>query len=97
MRGVAGVHDLEQLGLICALADDIGLGKTLHVIARLIGKNDEDNNVLPTLLNAPTSVVGNWAKEIKKSSSTLTDRTSSRITRTAAGVPSPRVCLDLIS
>jgi SNF2 family DNA or RNA helicase len=33
----------------------MGLGKTLQVIARLIGEREGDNNVLPTLLVAPTS------------------------------------------
>ena len=65
-RGVAWIQYLEQLGLNGCLADDMGLGKTLQVIARLIGEREGDNNVLPTLLVAPTSVVGNWAKEIEK-------------------------------
>jgi len=65
-RGVAWIQYLEQLGLNGCLADDMGLGKTLQVIARLIGEREGDNKVLPTLLVAPTSVVGNWAKEIEK-------------------------------
>lgn len=46
----------------------MGLGKSVQVIGRLVQEkeqvNQEDN--LTTLLIAPTSVVGNWQKEIAK-------------------------------
>ena len=51
----------------------MGLGKSIQVIARLIqereavGKGKKNQpQVLPTLLIAPTSVVGNWLREIAK-------------------------------
>ena len=59
---------LERLGLNGCLADDMGLGKSVQVIARLVQEKeqvDEEDN-LTTLLIAPTSVVGNWQKEITK-------------------------------
>ncbi|WP_013325781.1 DEAD/DEAH box helicase [Gloeothece verrucosa] len=65
-RGVSWIQYLEQLGLNGCLADDMGLGKTVQVIARLITERDSTAEVLPTLLIAPTSVVGNWKKEIEK-------------------------------
>ncbi|BAZ83668.1 DEAD/DEAH box helicase [Sphaerospermopsis kisseleviana CS-549] len=99
-RGVAWLEYLERLGLNGCLADDMGLGKSVQVIARLvqereslpfereIGTSEDERNkkdkedrgngrdgenvnrsqtsVLPTLLIAPTSVVGNWQKEIAK-------------------------------
>ncbi|MEM7716959.1 MAG: DEAD/DEAH box helicase, partial [Cyanobacteria bacterium P01_A01_bin.68] len=67
-RGVSWLDYLERLGLNGCLADDMGLGKSVQVIARLIQEKeqvDEENN-LTTLLIAPTSVVGNWQKEIAK-------------------------------
>jgi SNF2 family DNA or RNA helicase len=73
-RGVSWLSYLEQLGLNGCLADDMGLGKSIQVIARLIqerevasdGKKKKPLSVLPTLLIAPTSVVGNWLREIDK-------------------------------
>ncbi len=74
-RGVAWISYLEQLGLNGCLADDMGLGKSITVIARLvqerngIGKPKKGQNsgtIRPTLLVAPTSVVGNWQREIVK-------------------------------
>ncbi|WP_353933042.1 DEAD/DEAH box helicase [Okeanomitos corallinicola TIOX110] len=124
-RGVAWLEYLERLGLNGCLADDMGLGKSVQVIARLVQERelfsiegeiekiedrknkksqkdrgneryqqeslsidgeiekieDRENkkdkkggenvnslqtSVLPTLLIAPTSVVGNWKQEIAK-------------------------------
>jgi SNF2 family DNA or RNA helicase len=65
-RGVAWLHYLEGLGLNGCLADDMGLGKTIQVIARLVQERADQTTVSPTLLIVPTSVVGNWRKEIEK-------------------------------
>ncbi len=65
-RGVAWLQYLENLGLNPCLADDMGLGKTLEVIARLLKEREEADDVPPTLIIAPTSVLGNWRKEIER-------------------------------
>ncbi|MBK8638714.1 MAG: DEAD/DEAH box helicase [Chromatiaceae bacterium] len=65
-RGVAWLRFLEQLGLGACLADDMGLGKTLQAIARLVQEREEGRAMAPTLLVAPTSVIGNWRKEVQK-------------------------------
>jgi SNF2 family DNA or RNA helicase len=70
-RGVSWIHYLENLGLNGCLADDMGLGKSAQVIARLVQEREGKAKkgvptVNPTLLIAPTSVVGNWQKEIEK-------------------------------
>ncbi|NMF85667.1 DEAD/DEAH box helicase [Nodosilinea sp. P-1105] len=69
-RGVAWLQYLEQLGLNGCLADDMGLGKTVQVIARLVQERElaqaEQQRIPPTLLIAPTSVIGNWFHEIHK-------------------------------
>lgn len=65
-RGVSWLQYLEQLGLNGCLADDMGLGKSVQVIAQLINEKESRKNAQPTLLIAPTSVVGNWQKEIAK-------------------------------
>ncbi|MFM2311699.1 MAG: hypothetical protein RLZZ04_975, partial [Cyanobacteriota bacterium] len=77
-RGVSWLSYLEQLGINGCLADDMGLGKSIQVIARLVqerefvsqvnkkSKQKASPQLLPTLLIAPTSVVGNWLREIAK-------------------------------
>ena len=65
-RGVSWLQYLEQLGLNPCLADDMGLGKTLEVIAHLLKEREEAESVLPTLVIAPTSVLGNWRKEVER-------------------------------
>ncbi|NEO87275.1 MAG: DEAD/DEAH box helicase [Spirulina sp. SIO3F2] len=70
-RGVSWLQYLEQTGLNGCLADDMGLGKTVQVIARLVQEQERaeahpSKPVPPTLLIAPTSVLGNWLREIAK-------------------------------
>jgi SNF2 family DNA or RNA helicase len=65
-RGVSWLQYLEGLGLNPCLADDMGLGKTLEVIAHLLKEREEAGSVPPTLVIAPTSVLGNWRKEIER-------------------------------
>ncbi|CAA6826576.1 MAG: SNF2-related protein, partial [uncultured Thiotrichaceae bacterium] len=55
------------------LADDMGLGKTIQIIALLLHER-EQAAPLPTLLIAPTSVLGNWQKEIEKFAPSLVSR-----------------------
>ena len=70
-RGVAWLRYLENLGLNGCLADDMGLGKTMQVISLLVLER-EQTQPGPTLLIAPTSVIGNWQKEIEKFAPQLT-------------------------
>jgi SNF2 family DNA or RNA helicase len=65
-RGVAWLQYLEQLGLSPCLADDMGLGKTIQVITRLLTEREQATELPPTLIIAPTSVLGNWRKEIER-------------------------------
>lgn len=65
-RGVSWLKYLESLGLNGCLADDMGLGKTVQTIARLVQEREDGATVPPTLLIAPTSVLGNWEREIAK-------------------------------
>ncbi|MBO0794113.1 MAG: DEAD/DEAH box helicase, partial [Ktedonobacteraceae bacterium] len=65
-RGVAWLQYLEAMGLNPCLADDMGLGKTLEVIACLLKEREQTTDIAPTLVIAPTSVLGNWHKEIER-------------------------------
>jgi hypothetical protein len=61
-RGVAWLQGMAQLGLGAILADDMGLGKTIQLIAHLLWRGGEG----PHLVVCPTSVVGNWEREIAR-------------------------------
>jgi SNF2 family DNA or RNA helicase len=62
LRGLSWLNYLENLGMNPCLADDMGLGKTMQVIALLLHAPKQQ----AALLIAPTSVIGNWLKEIEK-------------------------------
>ena len=65
-RGLAWIAFLEGLGLNGCLADDMGLGKTIQVLALLLREKANQAERTPTLLIAPTSVIGNWRMEIER-------------------------------
>lgn len=65
-RGAAWLTFLERWGLGACLADDMGLGKTIQFIAFLLHLKEQDALESPTLLVCPTSVLGNWEREVKK-------------------------------
>jgi SNF2 family DNA or RNA helicase len=65
--GFSWLKFLRDYGFGACLADDMGLGKTIQVIAFLLFELEEENNIRsPSLLICPTSIVGNWFKEIKR-------------------------------
>jgi hypothetical protein len=61
-RGVAWLQGMASLGLGAILADDMGLGKTIQLIAHLLWRGDSG----PHLVVCPTSVVGNWEREVER-------------------------------
>ncbi len=61
-RGVAWLQYLGQLGLGACLADDMGLGKTAQLIATVLADHVDE----PTLVVCPTSVIGNWERELDR-------------------------------
>jgi SNF2 family DNA or RNA helicase len=65
-RGVSWLAFLERWGLGACLADDMGLGKTPQLIAFLLHLQEQNALELPTLVVCPTSVLGNWEREVKK-------------------------------
>jgi SNF2 family DNA or RNA helicase len=65
-RGVSWLSFLEQWGLGACLADDMGLGKTIQLIAFLLMLKERELLTGPILLVCPTSVLGNWEREIRK-------------------------------
>ncbi|MBP1626003.1 MAG: type restriction endonuclease subunit [Holophagaceae bacterium] len=67
LRGLAWLEGLGRLGLGGILADDMGLGKTIEVLAMLLYRQAQSPKFgPPTLLICPTSLLGNWEREIEK-------------------------------
>jgi len=66
VRGFSWLAFLKQFGLGACLADDMGLGKTIQFIALLLHERRSKHKPRPTLLICPTSVVGNWQREIQR-------------------------------
>ncbi|MEZ5382658.1 MAG: SNF2-related protein [Microthrixaceae bacterium] len=76
-RGVAWMAGLAELGVGGVLADDMGLGKTLQTIAthcllhgpeapQVPGRDDDVGPIGPTLVVAPTSLLGTWERECRR-------------------------------
>jgi SNF2 family DNA or RNA helicase len=65
--GVAFLQRLRESGVGGVLADEMGLGKTLQTIAHIaIEKAEGRLRGAPALVVGPTTLVGNWSREIGK-------------------------------
>ncbi len=64
--GFSWLAFLRRFGLGAVLADDMGLGKTVQLIAYLLHQKETTGEAerLPSLIVCPTSVLGNWQKEL---------------------------------
>ncbi|CAM5191949.1 SNF2 family DNA or RNA helicase OS=Ureibacillus acetophenoni OX=614649 GN=SAMN05877842_10194 PE=4 SV=1 [Ureibacillus acetophenoni] len=70
----------QQFGAV--LADDMGLGKTVQLISYVLYTVDTLNESQPTIIVCPTSVLGNWQKELARFAPSLkvhTHYSSSRL------------------
>jgi len=66
MDGLAFLQHLREHGAGAILADDMGLGKTLQTITHILKEKESGRMHDPVLVVAPTSLVGNWEREIAK-------------------------------
>jgi SNF2 family DNA or RNA helicase len=80
VRGYSWLAFLRQWGLGACLADDMGLGKTVQALA-LIAREWRPDGKRPTLLVCPTSVIGNWRKEVARFTPDLPVMTHHGVTR----------------
>lgn len=72
-QGLSWLRFIHEIGSGGVLADDMGLGKTIQTIALLLLlKQEAKEDPLSALIVAPTSVVGNWQREIERFAPTLT-------------------------
>jgi SNF2 family DNA or RNA helicase len=65
-RGYAWLDFLRRWGFGACLADDMGLGKTIQAITLLLREREDLAHVQPALLICPTSVIGNWRREVAR-------------------------------
>ncbi|NOU92951.1 ATP-dependent helicase [Paenibacillus sp. LMG 31456] len=81
LDGLSWLLFLRKCGLGACLADDMGLGKTIQFISYLLqvregslSSSENKGSVekgVPALLICPTSVLGNWQKELQRFAPTL--------------------------
>lgn len=70
-HGVEWLLFLRRFGFGACLADDMGLGKTIQMIAYFLTVKEQSSQSKPALIICPTSVLGNWQKELEKFGPTL--------------------------
>ncbi|MFI8929249.1 SNF2-related protein [Streptomyces sp. NPDC053474] len=66
LRGLNWLARMTSLGLGGCLADDMGLGKTITLISLHLHRQSDEATTGPTLVVCPTSLMGNWQREIQK-------------------------------
>ena len=65
-RGYGWLCALRHMGLGGILADEMGLGKTVQMIAAMERAMLDEQEKLPCLVVAPTSLTYNWMSEIRR-------------------------------
>lgn len=65
-EGLNWLQFLREYNFNGILADDMGLGKTAQALAHLLVEKSSGRLDRPALVVAPTSLVGNWFREIQK-------------------------------
>ncbi|HTM21022.1 MAG TPA: DEAD/DEAH box helicase [Kofleriaceae bacterium] len=64
--GLRWLQHLRACGAGGILADDMGLGKTLQTIAHIVAEKESGRLDAPALVVAPTSLLGNWRRELRR-------------------------------
>lgn len=57
---------MREQGFGACLADDMGLGKTVQLISYLLHLSETTEDTKPSIIICPTSVLGNWQKELAR-------------------------------
>lgn len=64
--GLSWLQFLREFDLGGILADDMGLGKTIQTLAHLVIEKHSGRMTQPSIIIAPTSLMGNWRMEINR-------------------------------
>jgi superfamily II DNA or RNA helicase len=64
--GLNWLQFLREFGFSGILADDMGLGKTVQALATVLVEKQTGRCTTPSLVVAPTSLMGNWRREAEK-------------------------------
>ena len=65
-QGLDWLVFMREQGFGVCLADDMGLGKTVQLIAYLLHVHRTNQTFKPSFIICPTSVLGNWQKELAR-------------------------------
>ncbi len=65
-EGLNWLQFLREFGFSGILADDMGLGKTVQALATILLEKQAGRMTGPSLVVAPTSLMGNWRREAEK-------------------------------
>ncbi len=65
MTGLKWLWTNVSKGFGCCMADDMGLGKTIQVISLILKLKEENKLKNPVLVVCPTTLMGNWMKEMQ--------------------------------
>ena len=63
--GLKWLYTNTTKGFGSCIADDMGLGKTIQVISLILKLKEEGKLKAPVLVICPTTLMGNWIKELK--------------------------------
>ena len=69
LRGFSWLKNVGDLGFGACLADDMGLGKTIQLLtlfAELAAECEKNGERARLLVVCPTSVLGNWRREVRR-------------------------------
>ncbi len=64
-NGLKWLYTNTSKGFGSCIADDMGLGKTIQVISLILKLKEEKKLKQPALVVCPTTLIGNWIKELK--------------------------------
>ena len=65
MTGLKWLWTNVSKGFGVCMADDMGLGKTIQIISLLLKMKEEGRLKKPVLVICPTTLIGNWMKELQ--------------------------------
>ena len=72
LSGLKWLYTNTTKGFGSCIADDMGLGKTIQVISLMLKLKEEGKLKAPALVVCPTTLMGNWIKELNMFAPSLT-------------------------